>query len=130
LFRIVQNHPLALLVAGGVLFSAWLWYDATTATAHTAQTERPEIRRAFPPRLPHELPPGGGHQLIAHLPPGAPRVIVEGKLGLHPLPHGVSPVEYNSGTATYTVTYAGPEPALVLEFDATEPGHPLIGPRS
>jgi len=64
--------------------------------------------------------------VLAQLPPGVPRAIVEHKLGVPPVPHTVSAIRFEDGSATYTVTYPLPGRPLVLAFDAAQPGHPLV----
>lgn len=127
MFRTIQNHPIALLVVGAVAFGAWLWRDAMPATA-AAHTESPDIRPVPPHGYthPHRMLHGDPHAILAHLPPRAPRAIVEVKLGVHPIDHNAAPVVIEESSATYTVTYPLPGGPLVLEFDATLPGHPLV----
>lgn len=129
MFRSIQNHPLALLAAAAVAFGAWLWYDAAPGTAAPVPTETADVPRKPHPAFPHE-PHGDARAHLAHLPPGVPRAMVEHKLGLHPLPHGVSAISIEDGSATYTVTYPVPGRPLVLEFDATLPGHPFVSART
>ncbi len=89
-------------------------------------------------------------QALSKLKPGMTRAEVEGLVGV-PLPIDISPVTVADGRVTYHTTYeADPEPpptvrrirtprvppprdprptarvVVVLEFDATKPGHPLL----
>jgi hypothetical protein len=93
-------------------------------------------------------------QVLAKLKPGMTRAEVEGVLGA-PAPHAIHPVTVTDGTITYNTTYEadlGPPPTVrpirphpkfpmppaqatrpaaptvvILQFDATKPGHPLLG---
>lgn len=131
MFKSVQNYPVALLAVAAVAFGAWLWYDATPSTAAPTDELDPgetiEVCAEWLP--PFDLPESqeDPRPLLAKMPPGVPRAVLEFKLGLHPLPHSVSPVSAKDGIATYTVSYPVPGPPLVLSFDATQPGHPFVG---
>lgn len=127
MFRSIQNHPVALLAVGAVAFGAWLWCDATpSAAAPVGAVDAGPL-----PQQVHTMPvpPHDPRPMLAHLPPGAPRALVEHQLGVFPMPHGVSAINLEDGSATYTVTYPLPSGPLVLEFDAARPGHPFVGPR-
>jgi hypothetical protein len=101
--------------------------------------------------VPDPLPPGAPPEL-SKLKPGMPRSEVEELLGT-PSAEAVSPASVAGGRVTYIVSYEadrGPMPTIrpigapahagsrpepngrmlvLLVFDATKPGHPLVGVR-
>lgn len=109
----------------------------------------------FPNPLPMPPPPApigvpqDFTQAVAKLKPGMTRAEVEELVGL-PAPSATHPVKVLDGKVTYQTTYeadVGPPPTIrpitprphgapkaqpgrtvvTLEFDATKPGHPLLG---
>jgi hypothetical protein len=120
-------------LAVGLPTAGWLWLDAL---------DRPVTPRLVsgPPRVAdaeHPLVTVG--RALHAVRPGMPRAEVESALG-PPDPAGVGPVVRDGERAVYHTRYRavlteaawcapnlrGPCEA-VLEFDATRPGHPLLG---
>jgi hypothetical protein len=142
-FRVLENHPAAVLAAAAVGFAAWVAANPPQSRARPVpQVEVvsvPDKAALMPP------PPANGSctpLTLAMLRPGMPRVEVEGLLGAPPADL-VMP--FDPGSATYLTGYPalfGPIPVAVferrvlpsptpdtrvaVEFDATRPGHPLV----
>lgn len=155
--RAIRQHPLALLAVASVAFVGWVWWDALPSGDPIAQstTEAVGPMRTrdlpLPPEFPDEEPdPTRG---IPKLKPGMMRAEVEKLVG-GPVDNRVSPATVTDGRVTYHAAYEadfGPaatvrpiartrvkapvEPTappvdrtlVTLEFDASKPGHPLVG---
>lgn len=133
-------HCAALVALSAVAFGVWVWRSAS--------------REVAPPNV--NLPAGGRKpslkaqlaedeevtdtaqtaRSLSDLQPGMPRTAVEQFLG-NP-PQSTQPAAVRNERVTYCVTYqvtlapAGRAPtrtSVTVEFDATKPGHPLIGVR-
>lgn len=116
------------------------------------QAPRPRML-PFPPGVePEKAKPGAQEtaQALTKLKPGMTRAEVEGLVGT-PSPDNILPVTVSDGKVTYQTAYEadfGPPPTVrpitarphgpratpakertlvTLEFDATKPGHPLLG---
>jgi hypothetical protein len=141
----VRNHPVVLFAAVIVAFAAWVGLD-TTSRSDAAPLGPPEpltLQAAVPlppmPDLPAQTTVVTA-AMVNRLHPGMTRTDVEGLIGPPP---GVDPVSNVDGRLTYRATYpaalgapqpptsatsaANPQRSVIgLEFDATQPGHPLV----
>lgn len=154
--RFLRRNPLLVLAAFAAAFAFWVWQDSTTdppvveTTAPlravpqmmTAALIDGEVFNPVPQSTAHALP---------RLRPGMTRTEVEGLVG-PAAADDISPAVVAGGRVTYHMAYEadlGPpstvrpvkppraratltaEPAnrtlVTLEFDATKPGHPLVG---
>jgi hypothetical protein len=155
LLRFLRRHPLAVLGTLALAFVAWLWRDAIAPPAEQpAAGEVPQLAAPAPRRLPRppdlpgeKLTPT--QQVFSQLKPGMTRAEVEGLVGV-PAPANIHPATVSDGRVTYSTSYEvdfapptvrpiphhrlpvpppppGPRAVVTLQFDATKPGHPLVG---
>lgn len=128
-----------LLALSATAFGVWTWQSGARERTPRA-VQNSGVRKAGPQfqATDADVLPG---RSLADLRPGMPRTEVEQLLG-GPTPK-IQPAVVHNARVTYCVTYpvtlvppAGPGQAtgsptafVTLEFDATKPGHPLIGTR-
>jgi hypothetical protein len=156
LLRSVGRHPLVLLGALGVAFLGWICWDLILPQPVDQMVHPPVERAANPLQPPTQpdaltqdpLPPNAPAEL-GKLKPGMPRNEVEELLGA-PSAQAVFPAVVADGRVTYSVSYEadlGPMPTIrpirpqahpaprpeanafvlvMLDFDATKSGHPLL----
>lgn len=155
LLRAIRQYPLVLLGIVAVAFVGWVWWDALPARDPKGPensdllTLRTNVLMAIPEDAePKPVEPTRG---IPKLKPGMTRAEVEKLVG-GPVENHVSPATVTDGRVTYHAAYEAdfgpaatvrpiprprfktlievplPDRTLVtLEFDATRPGHPLVG---
>lgn len=155
-FRLVRQYPLALLGVIAVAFVAWIWWDLipkrdTHLIVYQEAIDPSTIRRKLPLPITDPIAVPDTANGLAKLKPGMTRAEVEKLVGA-PDPEHVYPATISAGRVTYHATYEadlGPIPTIrpirpsrvtpvrepdvagrtlvTLEFDATKPGHPLLG---
>jgi hypothetical protein len=156
LSRFLRLRPIVVLVGGVCAFAAWLWYESVYPNNKPVVTNNGFVphKRLLPP--PVADTPVLAPTVLPKLRPGMPRTEVEDLLGA-PAPTDIHPATVAGGRVTYFTAYetdlapvptvrstrpiasmgrqppsdknaARPPRTLVtLEFDATKPGHPLVG---
>ena len=132
--RFLLRHRLVLLAASAAAFAAWVWHDATR---DAPQPLSPHVPRPLPlavaaavcdADVPAPVPAGNVRvPPVQRLRVGMTRPEAERVVGA-PAGDATLPAAAADGRVTYRTVY-GPadRPTLTLEFDATRPGHRLIG---
>ena len=152
----LRRNPLVILGAFAAAFAVWVWWDSAPDVPQPELQGGPSgaLVRVLPiPTLTEVdgIAPGQvTAQALPKLKPGMTRTEVEGLVGAPAA--DISPATVADGRVTYRMTYEadlGPpgtvrplsssrargsraaEPTdrevVALEFDATKPGHPLVG---
>ncbi|MDY3562520.1 hypothetical protein R5W23_003986 [Gemmata sp. JC673] len=150
--RFLRRHPFLVLTALGITFAAWICWDALSPPEPEAVPEVTLRTRLAPTAIVDDAvfpvtTPEGTAQALPRLKTGMSRTEVEGLVGA-PTPGNISPATVADGRVVYRTQYEtdlappatvrpiqrslprhpSPSSALVtLEFDATKPGHPLVG---
>jgi hypothetical protein len=155
LLRWLRDHPVALFVVVAAGLGAWIASDLNRPPPPRPLSGTEEVSQLTitAPELPALPRPGSVVPIdkIPQLKPGMSRVVVENILGA-PRPEQLGPIVVQDGRATYQTTYPidldpvplntvrptrhpprppapanlTTDPVLTLEFDASQPGHPLL----
>jgi hypothetical protein len=150
----MRYSPLVLLALGALAFAVWMWLNSVPTDRPRIEGERPPevARNAARPSL-DDAPPDANSQEqkvqgLLNLKPGMLQAEVKGLIGA-PGPKDVHPARVTDGRVTYQIAYEAdleppptvrpirlhrpaardPRMLVILEFDATKPGHPLLAVR-
>lgn len=146
--RAVLSHPGTVLGAFALAFAGWLGWDLCGRQPQPAVAPEDSGvadlgRRPLPRPLPTteaakaHTPPTT--EALAQLKPGMTRAEVEGVVGT-PAAHDIHPAIVEGMRVTYQIAYEVEQnpplgdmqtrkQQIKLEYDATQPGHPLVGVR-
>jgi hypothetical protein len=142
-FRIPRDYPVVVLCVVTLAFLVWLWRDAVAAPLPTLGAAEPAPVLAVLTEPMHVAPPPVIRpaprevaQVLSQLKTGMTRAEVEVLVGV-PEANDIQPATVSGGRVTYRTCYEAelePAPAapkgrtlVTLEFDASKPGHPLLG---
>jgi hypothetical protein len=124
-------HPAGVMGLLACAFIAWLWHDAASPEELPPLGSELRVVASIPIQLDPVLPPEPKlkpspreiAQLVAKLKPGMTRAEVEGLVG-EAAQGDIQPPIIGGTRTTYKA-----RTLVTLEFDATKPGHPLLGIR-
>ena len=152
--RFLSRNPLLVFAVLVVAFVGWIYWDAIAPPRAPEVPPSPSgLSRALPALaddrilVPIRLSPERTAKVLPKLTPGMRRTEVEGLVGM-PSVDNISPATVTDGRVLYRTWYEAdlsppatvrpievnrrlrppaPLELVTLEFDATKPGHPLVG---